>query len=564
MVKKVISIATVFLMLCCMIPFGAFADDILDVCPKCGERTYETWTDFSTTVPELGFPLSGKYRHCTSCGYTYYDWNCLGFAGYKDFDNGGEGFFLDYIKNWCTKTFGQNATATKAPSGIGRKDLPGYNNYDTGSPAINPDGTYRGDFAMIYDGFQTPFGTSTTQFIVNAKSNFTNGSYTTSGDGEISSYAYYDSAGNVTKVAFARTLYYFQAPATGYYDITIPSVSVSASQKSYDGSSSDKADLDFRVYLDFTSASSLYYSEIPTSSSSWDYWNSSYIKAPYVSKTYSRTFYVTKGNYIRCVYYVSHEKDMNSSSRVWQSITLQTSAPTIVCRAYEDTSGNKLSNQTNITINKNTWNGNIYTDNSTNLTYIYPQYTTINENNETVTNISNNPIIYNNETKQYYTYDSVTNNYYYITYEQPPATPTPSPSPLPSPTPTETSSPSESPAPTPTPDSGENPTPTPTPGGGTIITPGGDGSGSGSGSSSGITGGDDEGLFGWLWDLLKDLVKAILKAIFKVLSGLLGFLIWLVERVGILLPFLPAPAIAALGAGVVLVFVIRIIRFIRG
>ena len=229
-------------------------------------------------------------------------------------------------------------------------------------------------------------------------------------------------------------------------------------------------------------------------------------------------------------------------------------------------SADKPISQTNITINNNTWNGNIYIDNSTNLTYIYPQYTTIKENNETVTNISENPIIYNSETQQYYTYDTVTNNYYYITYEQQPATPTPSPSPSPSPSsaPTETPSPSESPVPTPTPDPGENPTPTPTPGGGAIITPGGGGSGSGSGSGSGISGGDDEGLFGWLWDLLKDLVKAILKAIFKVLSGLLGFLIWLVERVGILLPFLPAPAIAALGAGVVLVFVIRIIRFIRG
>ena len=85
----------------------------------------------------------------------------------------------------------------------------------------------------------------------------------------------------------------------------------------------------------------------------------------------------------------------------------------------------------NITINNNTWNGNIYTDNSTNLTYIYPQYTTVNEKNETVTNISNSPIIYNNETKQYYTYDQTTKNYYYITYN---AQPTPSPSPTPAPT----------------------------------------------------------------------------------------------------------------------------------
>ena len=85
----------------------------------------------------------------------------------------------------------------------------------------------------------------------------------------------------------------------------------------------------------------------------------------------------------------------------------------------------------NITISNNTWNGNIYTDNSTNLTYIYPQYTTVNEKNETVTNISNSPIIYNNETKQYYTYDQTTKNYYYITYN---AQPTPSPSPTPAPT----------------------------------------------------------------------------------------------------------------------------------
>ncbi|MCI6895895.1 MAG: hypothetical protein MR833_03745 [Gemmiger formicilis] len=38
--------------------------------------------------------------------------------------------------------------------------------------------------------------------------------------------------------------------------------------------------------------------------------------------------------------------------------------------------------------------------------------TTVNEKNETVTNISNTPIIYNNETKQYYTYDQTTKNYF--------------------------------------------------------------------------------------------------------------------------------------------------------
>ena len=98
-------------------------------------------------------------------------------------------------------------------------------------------------------------------------------------------------------------------------------------------------------------------------------------------------------------------------------------------------------------------------DNSTNLTYIYPQYTTINENNETITNISNNPIIYNSTTNEYYTYDSVTNNYYYITYVTETPTPTPEPDPIPTP------DPGTDPTPTPTP--GTDPTPTPTPGGNT-------------------------------------------------------------------------------------------------
>ena len=85
---------------------------------------------------------------------------------------------------------------------------------------------------------------------------------------------------------------------------------------------------------------------------------------------------------------------------------------------------NTISNRNYITINNNTWNGNIYVDSSNKLTYIYPQYTVNNE-----VNISNNPIIYNNETKQYYTYNSETKNYYYITINAPESTPTPTPTP---------------------------------------------------------------------------------------------------------------------------------------
>lgn len=204
----------------------------------------------------------------------------------------------------------------------------------------------------------------------------------------------------------------------------------------------------------------------------------------------------------------------------------------------------QVSKKTNITINQNVWNGNIYQDNSTNLTYIYPQYTTINENNETVTNISNNPIIYNNETKQYYTYDSVTNNYYYITYEAP----TPSPSP----------------DPTPTPDPGTDPTPTPKPdGSGDVSTPESGKPGSSSGGQSWW-----EKLLGKIGDAIVDgllgAISAVLKLIFKLFTTILGWIIWLVSQVLTLFPFLPPGLGALLIGGVVVCFIIGLIKFIRG
>ncbi len=199
-------------------------------------------------------------------------------------------------------------------------------------------------------------------------------------------------------------------------------------------------------------------------------------------------------------------------------------------------------NNINITNNNYTqnWNGNIYTDSSTNLTYIYPQYTTINDAGETVTNISTNPIIYNNETKQYYTYDQTTKNYYYIYYG------------------------SDSPTPSPTPD----PSPKPT--------PGGSGTGGGGDVSTPETGkpGNSSGSSWWdkllskigdaIIDGLLGAVSAVLKLIFKLFSTILNWIIWAVSRVFDLLPFLPPGLGGLLVGGVVVCFVIGIIKFIRG
>lgn len=128
---------------------------------------------------------------------------------------------------------------------------------------------------------------------------------------------------------------------------------------------------------------------------------------------------------------------------------------TVTC----DPTENPVEEKKEVTIEDNKFTGNIYVDNSTNITYIYPKYTTVNVNNETVIEVADHPLIYNPESKTYYVYDQTTNNYYYINYE---ADPTPTPSPAPTVTPTPTPAPTEVPTPSPAPT--EEPSPSPAPG----------------------------------------------------------------------------------------------------
>lgn len=381
MVKKIISVATVFLVLCCMIPFAAFADDVLDICPKCGERTYEAWTDFSTEVPDLGFPLSAKRRICRSCGYAYYDWNCLGFTGYKEFDNSSGSFFIDYIKDWKNKTLGKNATAEKIDATNGGANIPaaggrnpkGYG--DEGKANINSNGKsviWVEPFG-IGCSYDTGFFSSPPSYLI---------------AGPSASGTYYAEGANVAW-DYTTPVYYFTAPVTGLYYI-----------------GSDGSPYDLGSFNSFQ--------------------NDNWIRKDLIKtfdKVYAFSTTLQKGQ--SC--YLNFDWQFSYANKNPYKFYLN-NAPIFV----EPLGDSGVTNYNNITINNNTWNGNIYVDSSTNLTYIYPEYTTINENNETVTNISTNPIIYNNETYQYYTYDQTTNNYYYITY---PNQPTPPPTATPSPTP---------------------------------------------------------------------------------------------------------------------------------
>ena len=514
--------------------YSAIISDIDKTCPTCGATLHASWGSTSGAEVELEISDTGKVKipagagafarihlRCSSCGYEKTETRLLGL------DFGAE----------------KPGKLVQAPSGIGRKDLPGYAD-DNGTPTIGADGLPTLTFKMSLNGFSTKFGG---EFLYGSPiGSYSNGTYSITSTYNFTGFY---SSDNSTNFPTGCVSFYFVAPYTGYYQITDASCSVKIVSKDKNGNIFSDDD-----YASWASVGASFESSEPSVPSRfYDSMRNGVSRKWTPSKVY-----IVKGKHYFFNFYLQsyYTLDSLSGHPVYYDVSINFPAPTVTVTDIGSIA--TINKQTNITINNNTWNGNIYTDNSTNLTYIYPQYTTINEKNETVTNISNTPIIYNNETKKYYTYDTVTNNYYYITYEQP-ATPIPSPSP--SPAPTETPAPSESPTPTPTPDPGTAPTSTPKPGG-SISTPETGKPGGSSGSSwwdkllSKIGDAIIDGLLG--------AVSAVLKLIFKLLSTILSWIIWAVSRVFDLLPFLPPGLGGLLVGGVVVCFIIGIIKFIRG
>lgn len=386
MKKRLVSIIlTVFLVLS-MMPFAAFADNAI-VCPACGGE-----------VTKKQYHLVGNYwdfYQCNTCGKWAY---LSGVAGLKLFSAGDQAIInaadANAILNFAFNN-GHLIPATKAPSGVGRKDLPGY--CDTGdgtsTPQVDSNGKFvdgwvyvtpEHDYSYIAPGYGGYYAGCEhyTQTITNKL----NASFTCSSLPFLAAYS--NSSSGFTNGYFGNHFYF-------YWKVNVPAYS----------------------YVRFLSFGQYTFNSVlsgKTTTTKNTFSNSRALNTEYYMGSETLFFFDEFGYFSNQTYF----------SATYSAL------PVI---QYKPPQFNNISYNTNLTINKNTWNGNIYTDNSTNLTYIYPQYTTINEKNETVTNISNNPIIYNNETKQYYTYDSVTNNYYYITYETTP-TPTPSPSPAPAPT----------------------------------------------------------------------------------------------------------------------------------
>ena len=451
MKKRLISLIVAVVMLFSMLCPAAYADDetvSFDTCTHEWETPLRS--GYSITIPGSDVSFSVKTEQCKKCKWYKHVATIIiaEFTYYSPLNVDANGLvpteLATYWANVWYNNFGKNATATKfaagggstSGGGVGRPK--GYAD-DKGSALVDKDGWPTATYTMLLDGYDTSAGCDTVN--VHSPTNTTNpGSwyqYTNGGfsgsNGNVSVYGTYGDENNNSVIASVS--YYFVAPVSGYYIFSSPPIKYTSFTKSLNGF--------YQYSFNASGIEVRYWFGVGVSNSHWS--NSNFVptaSTSSITKNYSSyTIYAKKGQVLFASFSAATVYGVGPSYP-YKYISIHTSAPTLT---VQDLSPSQITNNNNITINNNTWNGNIYTDNSTNLTYIYPQYTTINEKNETVTNISNTPIIYNNETKKYYTYDTVTNNYYYITYEQP-ATPTPSPSPTPAPT--EEPSPSPTPVPT--------------------------------------------------------------------------------------------------------------------
>lgn len=439
MKKRLISLIVAVVMLFSMLCPAAYADDetvSFDTCTHEWETPLRS--GYSITIPGSDVSFSVKTEQCKKCKWYKHVATIFiaEFTYYSPLNVDANGLvpteLATYWANVWYNNFGKNATATKfaagggstSGGGVGRPK--GYAD-DKGSALVDKDGWPTATYTMLLDGYDTSAGCDTVN--VHSPTNTTNpGSwyqYTNGGfsgsNGNVSVYGTYGDENNNRVIASVS--YYFVAPVSGYYIFSSPPIKYTSFAKSSNGF--------YQYSFNASGIEVRYWFGVGVSNSYWS--NSDFVptaSTSSITKNYSSyTIYAKKGQVLFASFSAATVYSVGSSYP-YKYISIHTSAPTLT---VQDLSPTQIQNNNTITINNNTWNGNIYTDNSTNLTYIYPQYTTVNEKNETVTNISNTPIIYNNETKKYYTYDTVTNNYYYITYEQP-ATPTPSPSPTPAPT----------------------------------------------------------------------------------------------------------------------------------
>lgn len=393
------------------------------------------WKDCNIAGWEFEYkelPISVDVTRCSKCNVYKHALNVLGFkftyyslSGLKTPD----GELLDFLNYNLAIVLGKFSTATKVPSGIGRKDLPGYID-DSGTAHVSKEGKLK----FVAHPCWLDYGEQDYK-----KSYLTDPykPYRVQEENEDYGLYVYDWLG-------------YNNGISHFSHYTQP-----LSDDLYYGS------FDFYWIIDSGFVPGTYYvaADQPTVKNYY----SKYGAEPQILKTKAGEYNLPNDSYwglgnlgLSDYNAVWHERRwFYAENAKSTSIDIYLYPFLVTC----DPTETPVEEKKEVTIEDNKFTGNIYVDNSTNITYIYPKYTTVNVNNETVIEVADHPLIYNPESKTYYVYDQTTNNYYYINYE---ADPTPTPSPAPTVTPTPTPAPTEVPTPSPAPT--EEPSPSPEPG----------------------------------------------------------------------------------------------------
>lgn len=393
------------------------------------------WKDCNIAGWEFEYkelPISVDVTRCSKCNVYKHALNVLGFkftyyslSGLKTPD----GELLDFLNYNLAIVLGKFSTATKVPSGIGRKNLPGYED-DSGTAHVSKEGKLK---FVAHPCWLDVGEQESNKFTLTDPYK----PYRVQEEDEDYGLYVYDWLGYNNGISHF-SLYTQPLSDDMYY-----------------------GNFDFYWIIDSGFVPGTYYvaADQPTVKNFY----SKYGAEPQILKTKAGEYNLPNDSYwglgnlgLSDYNAVWHERRwFYAENAKSTSIDIYLYPFLVTC----DPTENPVEEKKEVTIEDNKFTGNIYVDNSTNITYIYPKYTTVNVNNETVIEVADHPLIYNPESKTYYVYDQTTNNYYYINYE---ADPTPTPSPAPTVTPTPTPAPTEVPTPSPAPT--EEPSPSPEPG----------------------------------------------------------------------------------------------------
>lgn len=379
-----------------------------------------------------GLSISVDVTRCSKCNVYKHALNVLGFkftyyslSGLKTPD----GELLDFLNYNLAIVLGKFSTATKVPSGIGRKNLPGYED-DSGTAHVSKEGKLK---FVAHPCWLDVGEQESNKFTLTDPYK----PYRVEEEDEDYGLYVYDWLGYNNGISHFSHYTQPLSDDMGY------------------------GNFDFYWIIDSGFVPGTYYvaADQPTVKNYY----SKYGAEPQILKTKAGEYNLPNDSYwglgnlgLSDYNAVWHERRwFYAENAKSTSIDIYLYPFLVTC----DPTENPVEEKKEVTIEDNKFTGNIYVDNSTNITYIYPKYTTVNVNNETVIEVADHPLIYNPESKTYYIYDQTTNNYYYINYE---AAPAPTPSPAPTVTPTPTPAPTEVPTPSPAPT--EEPSPSPAPG----------------------------------------------------------------------------------------------------